>query len=279
MKKFRRTAFAALCCTALLSIGGALVSSAQTDFRQPVRIFGPVSREGSRFIIDNQSSSSSLGDIVIHVSDETRILDSVTGFPMALDDIQDGENAYAYISPAMALSLPPQSSADMILANIPADFKVPDYLMVESLISTSEGYTLQAADGTVFHIPSDCTIIPYLTRQMVTLESLTKGRTCLVWSDSSNNANKIVLFNQPVAGTGNYGWQKENNSWYYYNSDGTTAKGWLSDEGSWYYLNPETGIMETGFLTIDGNTYYLNDDGRMMTSPRTFTPDENGVLH
>ena len=51
------------------------------------------------------------------------------------------------------------------------------------------------------------------------------------------------------------------------------------DGGDWYYLNPETGLMVTGFLTLEGKTYYLQEDGRMLTQPKTFTPDENGVLH
>ena len=42
----------------------------------------------------------------------------------------------------------------------------------------------------------DCPIIPYLTRQMVTLQDITAGRKCMIWLDASGAASNIVLFNQ-----------------------------------------------------------------------------------
>lgn len=75
------------------------------------------------------------------------------------------------------------------------------------------------------------------------------------------------------------GWQKINNTWYYYNSDGTMAHGWVTDHNKQYYFDLNSGIMHTGFLTLDGNTYYFTEDGSLLTEPRMFTPDENGALH
>lgn len=57
------------------------------------------------------------------------------------------------------------------------------------------------------------------------------------------------------------------------------AKGWLAEGGKQYYMDPETGSMRTGFLVLDGNVYYLQNDGSLLTSPKTFTPDRNGILH
>ena len=36
--------------------------------------------------------------------------------------------------------------------------------------------------------------------------------------------------------------------------------------------------MKVGFLQLDGKTYYLQQDGSMLTTSKTFTPDESGVL-
>lgn len=118
------------------------------------------------------------------------------GLPVNIEDIKDGDTIYVYISQAMTMSLPPQTSAEMILCNIPADFKVPDYVTVDSVVTdaASSKAELTTADGATFEIPSDCTILPYLTKNIVTMDDLSQGRTCLIWSDDQGVANKIVVF-------------------------------------------------------------------------------------
>ena len=96
----------------------------------------------------------------------------------------------------MTMSLPPMTNADVIFANIPADAKVPDYIEVQSLVTdaaTSKS-VLTAADGTEYTVESDCNIFPYLTRNIVTLDDLTQGRKCVVWSDEDNAAMQIMVF-------------------------------------------------------------------------------------
>lgn len=138
------------------------------------------------------------GEVIVNISGDTLILDGENGYPVEAKDLQAGETVYAYIGPAMTMSLPPQTSAKVILANIPADFKVPDYVTVDSVVtdaSTSKS-ELTAADGTKYEIGADCSIVPYLTRNIVTLDDLTEGRTCMIWSDDQNVAQKIMVFAQ-----------------------------------------------------------------------------------
>ncbi|MFR3752321.1 MAG: hypothetical protein ACLTW9_08335 [Enterocloster sp.] len=80
------------------------------------------------------------------------------------------------------MSLPPMTNAVMIFTNLPADAKAPDYVEVKSMVTdagTSKS-VLTAADGTEFTLAEDCNIFPYLTRNIVTLDDLTQGRS--VWS-------------------------------------------------------------------------------------------------
>lgn len=168
------------------------------DALQSLRIYGPVTKqEDGRLSIDNQSDMSISGEIILNVSEEyTYILDAVTGLPLKEEDIKDGDTIYVYIGPAMTMSLPPMTNADVIFANIPADAKVPDYIEVQSLVTdaaTSKS-VLTAADGTVYTVESDCNIFPYLTRNIVTLDDLTQGRKCVVWSDEDNAALQIMVF-------------------------------------------------------------------------------------
>lgn len=62
------------------------------------------------------------------------------------------------------------------------------------------------------------------------------------------------------------GWQKlsdENNSWYYFDSNGYMITGWLKDQGYWYYMNEKPGDsfgkMVIGWLKYNNNWYYLNE--------------------
>ena len=186
--------------TVVESVTGAIESmgESQPEELKALRIYGPVTRtEDGKLSIDNQSGVSSSGEIILNISEEdTYILDAVTGFPVALEDIKDGDTVYAYIGPAMTMSLPPMTNVTVMFANLPADAKAPDYVEVKSMItdaSTSQS-VLTAADGTQYTLADDCNIFPYLTRNIVTLDDLVEGRKCVVWSDDENTAVKIMLF-------------------------------------------------------------------------------------
>ncbi|MCI8765485.1 MAG: hypothetical protein HFG58_13155 [Lachnospiraceae bacterium] len=164
-----------------------------------IRIWGPVlGVEEGMIRIDNQSGISSEGEILLNISEDySLVLDAVNGFPVSLSDIQVGEFIYAYIGPAMTMSLPPMTTAEMVICQIPADFRAPDYVKVKSMQQKAdESWTLTATDGTVYQVPSDCEILPYLTRNLVRLNDVTAASDCLVWTDEIGSVRKIVLFAQ-----------------------------------------------------------------------------------
>lgn len=165
---------------------------------QPIRIYGTIKiLEDGRISIDNQSGQSYSGEIILNVSDElTRVLDAVSGDPYSLENLKDGDTIYVYIGQAMTMSLPPMTNAELILCNIPADFKVPDYVEVKSVVTdaTTSKSVLTSEDGAKFEIAPDCSILPYLTKNIVTLDDLTQGRTCIIWSNDQNVAEKIMVF-------------------------------------------------------------------------------------
>lgn len=160
-------------------------------------IWGPVLSVGdSSITIDNQSGISYTDEIILNIDPEaSRVLDSVDGYPVQIADIKEGDVIYAYIGPAMTMSIPPMTTAVTVICQIPQDFKVPFYLTVASMEQQADqSYVLTAADGSVFQVPADCQILPYLTRNMVRLTDVQAGSQCMVWSDGENNAQKIVLF-------------------------------------------------------------------------------------
>ncbi len=111
----------------------------------------------------------------------------------------------------------------------------------------------------------------------VTTEDGQKTATCVVTvkeqssggSGSSGGGGGYVPSEpkkeQEVTATKKSGWEKVDNTWYYYNTNGEAVKGWLKDtDGKWYYMN-SSGAMATGWVK-DGNAwYYLNSSGAMLT--------------
>lgn len=224
MRKNVKQLLAAGCCAALLATGGILSASGavitagesqqtlETEGEQNVApefvgVWGPVLRvTEDRVYIDNISDHSMKGEIAITISPEySRVVEAVNGYPVALGDLKEGDFIYAYLGPAMTMSLPPIANGKMIICKAPADIKVPEYMRVTAVQTLEDGSVrITGSNGNTYLAPADCTILPYLTRQMVYLNSITEGSTCLIWSDDNNQATKIVLF-APDEGTKGYG--------------------------------------------------------------------------
>lgn len=282
MKKYLKLLLTGISSLALVFSASAFTTQAeeQTSLPSSIRIYGTVTQVSeNRLHMIRKDGASADQEIILNLSPESRILNAVSGDPEAVGQIQEGEFIYADISPVMTMSLPPMTNAFTVLCKIPADYQVPEYITVASMSINSDGKTgiLTSDTGKQYRITEQSNLFPYLTRNIVTVHDLTKGRNCLVWS-TDHGISKIMVF--PNSGTSDVqtGWVKKDGNWYFYDINGLSYTGWLNDNGDWYYLDPESGIMRTGFITLEGKTYYLQKDGRMLTSAKTFIPDENGVL-
>ena len=252
-----------------------------------------ISAENGRLHL-NRRVEGGMTEVVVTLSKDTKILDAVNGFPISVENLDDGEAVRVYTGQAMTLSLPPITNGILVLADVPADFGFPTYAVVESLTQepdkadgTAAGYILETADGKKYTVSDSTVLLPYLTRNMVYVTDLKKGTPILLWNDGTDAsaAGKIVIFQREGLNAGEaaegslglHGWKEESGAWYYY-EQGEKKTGWLQEGTDWYYLEPEDGRMATGFVCVDGKTYFLKDDGRMLTEAAEFAPDENGAL-
>lgn len=55
-------------------------------------------------------------------------------------------------------------------------------------------WTLVSAAGKEYAVSADCRIMPYLTRQIVSLEDVEQAAICWYGADDQNQAQKLVLF-------------------------------------------------------------------------------------
>ena len=163
-----------------------------------VRVWGKVSPwDGEGIYLKNDGDDSYVNEVVIHPGDAPAV-DGVTGLPMDLEKVKEGDTLYVWTGPAMALSMPPQMSALVIVGNVPADAAAPEFAEIarhvskfapedkkNPVFSLTGGETLEVTDKTVF--------TPWLTRQMVRMEDLNPGDRALVWKDKNGAAEKVQL--------------------------------------------------------------------------------------
>lgn len=291
MKKVKK--ITGILCAAALAAMMSLTAFASGDAADSVPEYTPIPFDGTVVSVEdgqltmNRTLDWGTEEMIVNLTEETKILDAMNGYPVTVNELNAGEAVRVYAGTTMTMSLPPITNGVVVLCNLPADAGFPIFTDVQEMVSNGNGsYTLTTIDGTVVTVNENTTLLPYLTRNIVRAEDLVPGTAILLWTDAANTsaAYQVVMFQngngygaiaEPQA---EQGWKQTDEGWYYY-EDGNLKKGWFWDGSDWFYLNPETGLMHTGFITLDGKTYFLKEDGRMLTEAHAFTVDENGELH
>ena len=196
---------ALLCLPAAAAETASDKAEAAPAYHTPVRVWGTVTRlENGSLLLKNSNESAPNREIVIHIDQETRVIDAVTGLSMAAEDLKDGDTVYAWVGPAMMLSMPPQAHATVGVGNLPADAAAPQYYQVaevkpQAMIAIEPPPPLTyveftATDGTEVKITDKAQLTPHLTRNMVSLESIRPGTELMIWRDGQGTVTKALLF-------------------------------------------------------------------------------------
>jgi len=175
----------------------------------PVRVWGAVTRlENGSILLKNSDENDPYREVILHLAETTPVVDAVTGLPLGRE-LKDGEVIYAWVGPAMTLSLPPQATAEVVVANVPADFGAPQYYQVAQIkaseyadksspliaveVAVTSGLGLKIEEPGL-QITVQAELLPWKTRQIVQLEDLQPGSQFLAWTDSSGAVTRILLF-------------------------------------------------------------------------------------
>lgn len=214
MKKFARPLiclFSIIGCCAVLPAAAYAgdtetppsISGETLPVSEPLLIYGKLHRDGDRLMITGVHGAAVADTVVLNTSEETRILNAQSGMPVDKASLQEGEMIYAYVSQAMTLSLPPQSSASLILCQLPADNNVPSFETVAKMTKQEDAtFLLTTVRGNHYLIDNSTSFLPYLTRNIVTVNDLLKDSTCLIWTaprDGQNDtevreAQRVMIF-------------------------------------------------------------------------------------
>ena len=193
------------------TIGGQPVNLSSLNKLSPAVQYGTVAflEDGRIMLMGIDENGEAYAKLILNLSDSTLILNAVSGEPVALESIREGEMLYSYVSPAMALSMPAQASAELMLVGIPADFRLPVYTEIRNVIAADDGSVILVTNqGINITVDAETALSPYLSRQFLLPEMLLPGQKILAWCGPTGmsypaqaTANKLIAFNSDYTGT------------------------------------------------------------------------------
>ena len=192
---------AAVLCVPALAAASATGAGAYVPNPQYTVISGTVAHQKDGGLLMSTSTGEPTEDYILW-TEGVMILDAVSGEPVDAKSIKDGSTVYAWLGAqtAMTMSLPPQVTPELLLVNIPADFKVPQYDIIVRAnyimkgIPGYSGMAITLSDGTACQVWQDATVKPYFTRNRVTYQDLLPGTRVLVWVDDQGLVSKAMVF-------------------------------------------------------------------------------------
>ena len=129
---------AAMLCVPALAAASAPGAAAYVPNPQYTVISGTVAHQKDGGLLVSTPAGEPTEDYILW-TEGVAILDAVSGEPVDAKSIKDGSTVYAWLGAqtAVAMSLPPQVTPELLLVNVPADYKVPQY----DVIVRSDGLT------------------------------------------------------------------------------------------------------------------------------------------
>lgn len=173
----------------------------------PNRIWGTAGELGEDRLTLNRGGEEA-GEFILHLSEQTVVLDAVTGEPRTLADIKEGDSLTVWTAPQTMLSLPPQSAAQVILCNIPADYAVPHYAEIQQVLEREDGkVSVLTSDNVILKLDGETELFAYKTRNIVGLDDLKPGARILSWYGATTRSlppqaapDKVMVFPYGYAG-------------------------------------------------------------------------------
>ena len=161
----------------------------QRGERFPVQVWGIAAELGEMSLtLERGGGEAAAGQkLVVNVAENTLVLNGGTGEAGTFADLQAGEAVCAWVDPNMTESLPPVSTAQLILYGIPADFSAPTYSEVASVREDGEGLEVYVNGEVVLHLSADTRLLaaPGGEEKTVGMDNIVPGTRLLAWYDAA----------------------------------------------------------------------------------------------
>lgn len=214
MKHIIKVLSLALCAALLLSATALAAekpepsdeAAALPQVLAPVGVWGKVEKqEDGSLLLKSGDPKAANQEIVIHLSEDTWYVDGVTGLPLEAEKIKDGDTLYIWVGPAMTMSLPPQTSAVLVVGNVPADGKAPQYAEITAPAilpggaekNTERKFPIAGGELTVLE---SAEVKPFHTKNIVKLDDLVPGSQILTWAGEDGKITRVLVFPYAYSG-------------------------------------------------------------------------------
>lgn len=151
-------------------------------------------------VISIAMESEAYGAYVFHVDDATLMLDSGNGIRTGADQLKVGDGVYVFHSPVMTMSLPPQSYAEAIVTNIPADAGSAMLHTVEDVQKNADGSVTVKTDrgSLLLTIGKDAQYGDYIGRMIMGADDLHVGTRIFAWYGAVAESDPAQAFTDHV---------------------------------------------------------------------------------
>lgn len=147
--------------------------------------------------------SEAKGEYIFHIDDKTMLFNSGEGIRATSEQLEVGKGVYVFHSTAATMSLPPQSYAEAVVMNIPADAGSAMLHTVEAVKKNEDGSVTVTTDrgGLLITIAKDAQYGDYLGRRMImSADNLKVGTRFFTWYNAveqsmpaQTTVNKVVI--------------------------------------------------------------------------------------
>ncbi len=185
---------AALVCPAALAENTPLLISTNQEATLPdmqqieaqfIQISGTITEVDAASGQVTVEKADGTGLIVLNTDKNTYIVDNATKKPVSVKSLKAGSMVYAWHSRATTMSLPPQSYAYAITANVAKDTTPGQFYEIERVTKNSDGsYTLlNQQQDLLFTLPKGTTIPLFGSSKALSPSSLKPGMQLMLWYD------------------------------------------------------------------------------------------------
>ncbi len=142
----------------------------------------------ARLVMDSEP----YGPYIMNLGEKTCYVDSGKGTALDVGDFQEGDRVYVFHSPTAARSMPPQSTAFVLLKNIPMDASCGMYHEVEKIQAHEDGVQITTDDGSkVMGISGETNITTY-SGEPASMDQIQEGSFIIAWYWDQGEAVKRV---------------------------------------------------------------------------------------
>lgn len=152
---------------------------------------GDITFNSNEFLVDeNGEYKDTTSEIILKTTANTPVLDGTTLAPVAMSEIDTAQPVYVWTAQAMTMSIPPQTAAQILIVNVPQDASAPMYVVAQQVETKEDGsIVITDQDGVTWRADAGTEVMPYLTRNIVTLEDIHEGTRLVVSQESDTSSS------------------------------------------------------------------------------------------